>query len=57
MSTDRPKRETMTIEEATVSNMWEIVKAQELAEDVNKGGLNSERSSDPLKKSRPSLKF
>ena len=22
MSTDRPKRETMTIEEATVSNMW-----------------------------------
>jgi hypothetical protein len=36
MSTDRPKRETMTIEEATVSNMWEIVKAQELAEDVHK---------------------
>ncbi len=24
MSTDRPKRETMSIEEATVSNMWEI---------------------------------
>jgi hypothetical protein len=25
MSTDRPKRETMSIEEATDSNMWEIV--------------------------------
>jgi hypothetical protein len=24
MSTDRPKRDTMTIEEATVANMWEI---------------------------------
>ncbi len=24
MSNDHPKRETMSIEEATVSNMWEI---------------------------------
>ena len=24
MSADRPKRETMSLEEATVSNMWEI---------------------------------
>jgi hypothetical protein len=24
MSHDRPKRETMSIEEATISNMWEI---------------------------------
>jgi hypothetical protein len=24
MSTDRPTRDTMSIEEATVSNMWEI---------------------------------
>lgn len=24
MSDDCPKRETMTIEEATISNMWEI---------------------------------
>jgi len=24
MSTDRPKRETMSLEEATVSNMWEM---------------------------------
>ena len=27
MSTDRPKRETMSLEEATVSNMWEIAAA------------------------------
>jgi hypothetical protein len=38
MSNDRPTRETMSIEEATVSNMWEIEKAQELAEDVHKEG-------------------
>jgi hypothetical protein len=25
MSDQRPKRDTMSIEEATVSNMWEIV--------------------------------
>ncbi len=24
MNSDRPKRETMSLEEATVSNMWEI---------------------------------
>jgi hypothetical protein len=24
MSTDRPNRETMSIEEATISNVWEI---------------------------------
>ena len=27
MSTDRPKRETMSLEEATISNMWEIAAA------------------------------
>jgi hypothetical protein len=27
MSSDRPKRETMSIEKATISNMWEIVTA------------------------------
>jgi hypothetical protein len=27
MSNDRPKRDSMSIEEATVSNMWEIVTA------------------------------
>ncbi len=32
MSTGRPKRETMTIEEATVSNMWEIAAIVEMLE-------------------------
>ena len=30
MSDDRPKRDTMSIEEATVSNMWEIAETQGL---------------------------
>jgi hypothetical protein len=30
MSDDLPKRETMSIEEATISNMWEIAEAQGL---------------------------
>ena len=32
MSDDRPTRETMSIEEATVSNMWEIAAIVELLE-------------------------
>jgi len=32
MSTDRPKRESMSIEEATVSNMWEITAIVEVLE-------------------------
>ena len=32
MSDDRPKRETMSIEEATVSNMWEIAAIVEMLE-------------------------
>jgi hypothetical protein len=32
MSADRPKRETMCIEEATVSNMWEIAAIVEVLE-------------------------
>jgi hypothetical protein len=32
MSDQRPKRETMTIEEATISNMWEIAAIVELLE-------------------------
>jgi hypothetical protein len=32
MSTERPTRETMTIEEATVSNMWEIAAIVEVLE-------------------------
>ena len=32
MSDDRPKRETMCIEEATISNMWEIAAIVEVLE-------------------------
>lgn len=32
MSTDRPKRESMSLEEATVSNMWEIAAIVEVLE-------------------------
>jgi hypothetical protein len=32
MSTDCPKRETMSIEEATISNMWEIAAIVEVLE-------------------------
>lgn len=32
MSTDHPKRESMSLEEATISNMWEIAAIVELLE-------------------------
>ena len=32
MSTNRPKRDSMSIEEATISNMWEIAVIVELLE-------------------------
>ncbi len=32
MSTDRPTRESMSVEEATVSNMWEIAAIVEVLE-------------------------
>jgi hypothetical protein len=32
MSPDRPKRESMSLEEATVSNMWEIAAIVEVLE-------------------------
>jgi hypothetical protein len=32
MSSDRPKRQTMSLEEATISNMWEIAALVELLE-------------------------
>jgi len=32
MSTDRPKRETMSLEKATISNMWEIAAIVEVLE-------------------------
>jgi len=35
MSNNRPKRETMSIEEATISNMWEIAATVEALERKN----------------------
>jgi hypothetical protein len=32
MSDDRPKRDSMSIEEATISNMWEIAAIMEVLE-------------------------
>ena len=32
MSDDRPKRDTMSMEEATISNMWEIAAIVEVLE-------------------------
>jgi hypothetical protein len=32
MSTDRPKRQSMSVEEATISNMWEIAAIVEVLE-------------------------
>jgi hypothetical protein len=32
MSTDRPKRDAMSIEEATISNMWEVAAIVEVLE-------------------------
>jgi hypothetical protein len=32
MSDDRPKRESMSVEEATISNMWEIAAIVEVLE-------------------------
>jgi len=32
MNDDRPKRDSMSIEEATVSNMWEIAAIVEISE-------------------------
>jgi hypothetical protein len=37
MSTDRPKRETMSVEEVTISNMWEIAAIVEVLERL--GGI------------------
>jgi hypothetical protein len=42
MSTDRPKRETMTIEEATVSNMWEIA-AIYARKSTDQNGVSKEK--------------
>lgn len=39
MSDQRPKHETITIEEATISNMWEIGAILEVLERF--GGINN----------------
>lgn len=39
MSDQRPKRETITIEEATIPNMWEMVAILEVLERF--GGINN----------------
>ena len=36
MSNDRPKREIMSIEEATISNMWEIAAIVEVLERLGR---------------------
>ena len=37
MSDDRPKRDSMSLEEATISNMWEIAAIVEVL--ARKGGV------------------
>ena len=36
MSTDRPKRDTMSLEEATVSNIWEVTAIVEVFERLGR---------------------
>ena len=43
MSNDPPKRETMSVEEATVSNMWEIDGRNSLHGIVRRRQLRIER--------------
>jgi hypothetical protein len=45
MSTDRPTRDSMSIEEATVSNMWEIAAIVEVLE---RKGLCTKQDLDDL---------
>jgi hypothetical protein len=58
MSTDRPKRVTMSIEEATISNMWEIAALVEVLE--RKGLCTKQDLLDiitELRKKNPSAKI
>jgi len=65
MSSDRPKRDSISIEEATISNMWEIAAIVELLdlltetentiiddilELLNKHGLTSHQSQNLLER-------
>jgi hypothetical protein len=42
MNYDRPKRDTMSIEEATISNMWEIAAIVEVLERKRMSGHTNE---------------
>jgi hypothetical protein len=54
MSNDRPKGETMSIEEATVSNMWEIAAIVEVLEQ--KGLCTKQDLYNIIAESRPSVR-
>jgi hypothetical protein len=51
MSDDRPKRESMSIEEATISNLWEIAAIVEVLE--RKGLCTKQDLYDIITESRP----
>jgi hypothetical protein len=51
MSDDRPKRESMSIEEATISNLWEIAAIVEVLE--RKGRCTKQDLYDIITESRP----
>lgn len=46
MSTERPKRETISLEEATISNMWEIAAIVEALE--RKGSCTNQELYDNI---------
>ena len=51
MSNDRPKRDTMSIEEATVSNMWEMAAARgQMSAAFNRTGSFSPEDADKIRK-------
>ena len=44
MSTDRPTRDSMSLEEATISNMWEAAAMVEVLERTGRGLYYAERT-------------
>jgi hypothetical protein len=55
MSDDRPKRDTMSLEEATISNMWEIASIVELLEEKGLCTKQDRHTTRQAKLSRPAL--
>ena len=47
MSDDRPKRDTMSLEEATVSNMWEIAAIVEVPNERDSARTKTSTTSSP----------